>query len=158
MATLFLSTKSGATGANKATKVAFSTPVKFGGTDLAAGTYALFTIPGKAEWTVILSKVVDQPGSTKYDEKDDAIRVKVKPIEMSRSVETFAINIDDVQPTSSELDIVWDKTKVPVKIEVSYKDKLVSQIENVMASDAADKPYFQAAAFYYDNDSRYKES
>jgi Holliday junction resolvase-like predicted endonuclease len=146
------------TGANKATKINFSTSVKFGGSDVPAGSYALFTIPGKAEWTVILSKVADQPGSTKYDEKDDQLRVKVKPIEIGRSVETLAINIDDVQPTSSELDIVWDKTKVPVKIEVSYKDKLVQQIEAKMASDDKDKPYFQAAAFYYENDLDIKKA
>ena len=146
------------TGANKATKIVFSTPVKFSGTEVPAGSYALFTIPGKAEWTVILSKVADQSGAYKYDEKDDAVRVKVKPIEISRSVETLAINIDDVQPTSSELAIVWDKTKVPVKLEVSYADKLVSQIDAVMASDDKDKPYFQAAAFYYDNNLDLKKA
>ena len=139
------------TGANKATKISFSTPVKFGGTDVPAGSYALFTIPGKDEWTVILSKNSDQPGSTKYDEKEDQLRVKVKPIEIGRSVETLAINVDDVMPTSSELDIVWDKTKVPVKIEVDYKEKLTKQIDEVMASDAKDKPYFQSAVFYYEN-------
>lgn len=146
------------TGANKATKIVFSTPVKFAGSDVPAGSYALFTIPGKDEWTVILNKVSDQSGAYKYDEKQDALRVKVKPIEIGRSVETFVINIDDIQPTSSELDIVWDKTKVPVKIEVSYKDKLVSQIEAEMASDDKDKPYFQAAAFYYENDLDMKKA
>jgi hypothetical protein len=146
------------TGANKATKIVFSTPVQFSGTAVPAGSYALFTIPGKAEWTVILSKVADQSGAYKYDEKDDAVRVKVKPIEIGRSVETLAINIDEIQPTSSELAIVWDKTKVPVKIEVSYADKLVSQIEAEMASDDKDKPYFQAAAFYYDNNLDMKKA
>ena len=44
-------------------KLTFSTDVKLGGSAVPAGSYALFTIPGEAEWTVILSKVVaDQWG------------------------------------------------------------------------------------------------
>jgi len=48
------------TGANNATKITFSTPVKFGGAEVPAGSYALFSIPGESEWTVILNKVVGQ--------------------------------------------------------------------------------------------------
>src|SRR5689334_24322546 len=43
------------TGANAATKVTFSTSVKFNGVDVPAGSYSLFTIPGEKEWTVILN-------------------------------------------------------------------------------------------------------
>jgi len=43
------------TGANEATKITFSTPVKLEGKDIPAGTYGLFTIPGEDEWTVIIS-------------------------------------------------------------------------------------------------------
>ncbi|MDR3615015.1 MAG: DUF2911 domain-containing protein [Candidatus Obscuribacterales bacterium] len=138
-------------GANQATKIIFSTPVKLNGTDVAAGTYALFAIPGKDEWTVIINKGAEQWGAYKYDEKDDVARIKAKPVEISRSVETFAINIDDIKDNSSELVMVWDKTKVPVKIEVNFADKLRSQIDAVMDSDNAKKPYFQAAMFYYNN-------
>ena len=44
------------TGANQATKITFSTPVKLEGTEIPAGTYALFTIPGENEWTIIINK------------------------------------------------------------------------------------------------------
>jgi len=47
------------TGANAATRITFSTPVKFGGVDLAAGAYEFFTIPGPTEWTIILQKLTD---------------------------------------------------------------------------------------------------
>jgi hypothetical protein len=138
-------------GANQATKIIFSTPVKLNGTDVAAGTYALFAIPGKEEWTIIINKGAEQWGAYKYDEKDDVARIKAKPVEIGRSVETFAINIDDIKDNSSELVMVWDKTKVPVKIEVNFADKLRSQIDAAMDSDNAKKPYFQAAMFYYNN-------
>ena len=58
------------TGANQATKIIFSTPVKLNGAEIPAGTYGLFTIPGKDEWTVIINKGAEQWGAYKYDEKD----------------------------------------------------------------------------------------
>src|SRR5262245_33768580 len=77
------------TGANAATKITFGTDVKLGGTPVPAGSYALFTIPGEAEWTVILSKVVDgQWGSYAYNPKDDQTRVTAKPIAMAEPMET----------------------------------------------------------------------
>ena len=51
------------TGANNATKITFSTPVKLNGQDVAAGSYALYTIPGEDEWTIILNKGVGKSGT-----------------------------------------------------------------------------------------------
>lgn len=138
-------------GANQATKIIFSTPVKLNGTEVAAGTYALFAIPGKDEWTVIINKGAEQWGAYKYDQKDDVARVKAKPINMNWSAETFTIDFDDLKDASTELVLIWDKTKVPVKIEVSYVEKLHAQIDELMNSDSAKKPYYQAALFYFNN-------
>src|SRR5258707_14001914 len=70
------------TGANAATKITFSTPVKLNGTEVAAGSYALYTIPGEDEWTIILNKGVGKSGPA-YDEKDDVVRFKTKPVNLS---------------------------------------------------------------------------
>lgn len=140
------------TGANQATKVIFSTPVKLNGTEVPAGTYALMTIPGKDEWTIIINKGSDQWGAYKYDEKADLVRFKSKPIALSKPIETFTIDFNDVRDDSSYLNLAWDRTLVPIKLEVDFVDKLTSQIEAVMASDAEKKPYFQAAQFYYNHD------
>ncbi len=137
------------TGANQATKVIFSTPVKLNGNDIAAGTYALMTIPGKDEWTIIINKGAEQWGAYKYDEKSDIIRFKAKPVKVTQALETFTIEFNDIRENSSLLNLSWDKTTVPIKLEVDFADKLLSQIETVMASDAKEKPYFQAAQFYY---------
>lgn len=135
------------TGANAATRVTFSTPVKLNGTEIAAGTYALMTIPGKDEWTIIINKG-GEPGPYKYDESKDLVRFKAKPVALDKSVESFTIDFNDIRDESSNLNLAWDKTLVPIKLEVDYVDKLTSQIEAVMASDEAKKPYFQAAQFY----------
>jgi hypothetical protein len=147
------------TGANSATKVTFSTPVKFGGTAVAAGSYALFTIPGESEWTVILNQVTGQWGAYAYDEKNDLARVKVAPASLPSPVETFTIGFDDLQNESSAtLSLAWEKTHVSVKIDVDLVGTLVPQIEAVMASDAAKKPYYAAAMFYYENNLDLKKA
>ena len=72
------------TGANNATKITFSAPVKLNGTDIPAGTYALFTIPGADEWTIIINKGAAQWGAFQYDEKADVARFKATPITLTR--------------------------------------------------------------------------
>ncbi len=139
------------TGANSATKISFSTPVKLNGANLAAGTYSLFTIPGESEWTVIINENPEQWGAYRYDASKDVLRVKAKPVKLAESMETFTIGINDIRDESATLNLVWEKTRVPVKIEVDLKSTLVPQIEAVMASPEPRKPYFQAAMFYYDH-------
>lgn len=141
------------TGANSATKVTFSTPVKFGGTEVPAGSYALFSVPGKNEWQVILNQAPGQWqwGSYSYKPENDVAKVTVKPIRLDKPVETFAIGISDIKQDSALLYLTWENVKVPVEIDVDVKAKLVPQIEAAMAGDGK-KPYFQAAMFYYEND------
>lgn len=145
------------TGANTSTTISFSTPVKFGGTDVPAGKYSLFTIPGATEWTVILNKATEQWGSYAYDEKQDQVRVKAKPIALAEPIETFEIGIGDLRDTSASLVLSWEKTRVAVKLEVDLKSTLVPQIEAVMAGQGK-KPYLSAAMFYYENDLDLKKA
>ena len=139
------------TGANSATKITFSTPVKFNGATVPAGTYALFTIPGETEWTIILNKVAVQSGAFQYDEKQDLVRVQAKPIQLKEQIETFTIEFNEIRDDSAVLNLVWDTTVVPVKIEMDLTGKLVPQIEAAMAAPGDNKPYFQAAMFYYEH-------
>lgn len=136
------------TGANQATKITFSTNVKLNGHEVPAGTYALMTIPDKDEWTVIINKGPEQWGAYKYDEKQDLVRFKVKPIKTDQLIETFTIEFNDLRDESGEIRLAWDKTVVPIKMDLEFAKKLQAQIEEVMASDSKEKPYFQAAQFY----------
>ncbi|MBE2213660.1 MAG: DUF2911 domain-containing protein [Opitutaceae bacterium] len=137
------------TGANQATKVTFSTSVKFGGQDVAAGTYSLHTIPSQTEWTVILNSDSGQWGSYSYDQAKDVARVKVAPVKLADLVETLTIDVNDIRDESATLNIAWEKTRVSVKIEIPLVATLVPQIEALMASGEEKKPYFQAAMFYF---------
>jgi hypothetical protein len=146
------------TGANSATRITFSTPVRFQGSALDAGTYELFTIPAKDEWTVILQKAGKQWGAYAYKPENDALRVKATPVALADPMETFTIGINDIRDDSATLNFVWEKTRVPVKLEFDVTSKLAAQIEAVMASNAEKKPYAQAAMFYRDHDLDLKKA
>jgi hypothetical protein len=137
------------TGANSATRISFSTGVTLQGSSVAAGTYELFTIPGKDEWTVILQKAGDQWGAYAYDTKNDILRVTAKPVALADPVETFTIDFNDIRTTSATLDLVWEKTRVPVALSVDVVGIVVPKIDLAMASPGK-KPYAQAALFYLD--------
>ncbi len=145
------------TGANTATKISFSTAVKLNGTPVPAGTYELFTIPGKSEWTVIIHKDMSEWGSYSYDEKNDVARIKATPVPNPYTVESFTIGTGDLRDDSATLYFVWEKTRVPVKVEVDTVGMLVPQIKAVMAGEGK-KPYFPAAMFYYENNFDLKQA
>lgn len=139
------------TGANTATKISFSTPVKLNGTEIPAGTYELFTIPGATEWTVIIHKNMSQWGAYAYDEKNDVARIKAKPVTLAEHVETLDISLNDIRDESATLNITWEKTRVPVALTVDVKSTLVPQIEATMAAGGEKLPYANAAMYYLEN-------
>jgi hypothetical protein len=141
------------TGANSATKITFSTAVKIEGRELPAGAYALYSIPGAKEWTVIFNKVTGEWGAYSYKQENDALRVQVKPIALSQVVETFTIDLNDLRADSATLNLLWEKTRVPVKLQFDIVQDVVAQIDAAMASGAKlpATTYFSAAQFYYEN-------
>ena len=139
-------------GANNATTITFSTPVNFGGTEVPAGKYALFAQLGREEWTVILSSANKQWGSYSYNAKDDVARATVKANSLGDVlVETFLIDINQIRDDSAVLNLVWENTAVSVPLKFDVVSKVQAQIEAVMASSAAKKPYIPAAMFYLDH-------
>jgi hypothetical protein len=141
------------TGANAATKVTFSTPVRIDGKELPAGSYALYSIPGEREWTVIFNQVTGEWGAYSYKQENDALRVKVKPVSLTLPVETFTIDINDIRTEAATLNLEWEKTRVPVKFEVDAVKQVVAQIDSLIASGQTLPPqaYYTAAMFYYDH-------
>lgn len=141
------------TGANSNTKITFSDPVKFGDKEVAAGTYSLFTIPGADEWTVMLSTNTKQWGSAGYKTDTEAARLKVKPIALPGSVESFSLGFDDLTPNSVTLLLEWEKTRVPVKVTVATGANVDAMIAKALASGKELPPgfYAGAAGFYLEN-------
>ena len=101
------------TGADEATTFTTEADLMVGSLHVPAGTYALFTIPGESEWTLILNKTSKQWGAFKYDEKMDLGRAKMK-VQKVPAVEQLTI---DITP-QGELSIAWETTKATVPIVV----------------------------------------
>lgn len=139
------------TGANAATKITFSTPVIFDRVTVPAGTYGLYTIPNKDEWTLILNKDSAQWGSYSYKQENDVARVRVKPQKLSEPVETLSIEVTDIRADGATITVEWDETRVPFKFTVDATSALIPEIESVMSSNSDKKPYANAAMFYFEN-------
>ena len=148
------------TGANASTKISFSTAVKLNGTEVPAGKYALFTIPGETEWMVIISKDTNSFGAFGYKQDSDLARFKATPVKLAEPVETFTVDFNDIRDESATLNLVWEKTRVPIKLEVEVVSKVVPQVEAAMASPDKKQPqfYFQAATFYFNHDLDLKKA
>jgi hypothetical protein len=144
------------TGANGATKVTFSHSVTVGGKLLAAGAYALFTIPGETEWTIIFNTNSNSWGSFSYKEAEDVVRFKVKAETTSNSTENFTINVDNITPETATISLKWAKTLVNIPISTDIKTVIRGQVkEATKGTNVTADVYFAAANFYYDMDKDY---
>jgi len=140
------------TGANASTKLKVTDPITIGGKALDTGSYAIFTIPGKTEWTIILNKDSKNWG-TQYDERDDIFRVTVPADKMKESLETFTMEFANIKPESCELHLMWGTVAVSVPITTNIRDRVRAQVEAAVGADkVSPNTYFAAANFYYDLD------
>lgn len=141
------------TGANANTIISFSDDVVINGKTLAAGEYALFTLPKADSWDVIFYTDTNNWGlPEKYDEKKEALRVTVKPEFLTRNIETFTIGINNLDNDYGHIEIAWEKTMVSVKFEVPTKQAALKSIETTMAGPSSND-YFAAAQYYYQSNT-----
>ena len=101
------------TGANEASLITFANDVVFGGTKVKAGTYSLFTIPGKTEWTVILNSEINLWGNSGMKEENNVAKVKGKVSRSMAPIEAFSITFD----RDMNLYLGWGYTVVKVDIK-----------------------------------------
>lgn len=104
-------------GANENTIFEVNRDVTIDGKLLPAGKYGFHTIPGKDEWVVIFSKDNDKGGSFSYDQKNDALRVTVKPQTIPMQ-ETLSYDFSDVTPRASKISLKWEKVSVPFTVDI----------------------------------------
>jgi hypothetical protein len=103
------------TGANEAPEITFYRDVTFGGKEVKAGTYSLFTIPGADQWTVILNNNLNQWGAYTYEEAADVLRVSVPAASGEESLDAFSIAFQEVDK-GVHLVMGWGTARVAVPI------------------------------------------
>ncbi len=146
-------------GANENTVIAFSSPVRLGGTELPAGRYGVHMIPTANDWTVILSRQADAWGSFSYDQKEDALRVTAAPM-AAPFQEALGYTLDDPGTGSAVVTMHWEKLALPFTVDVDYKQVVVDSLRQQLRGLGRFfwQPWVQAAAYCAANDVNLKEA
>lgn len=141
------------TGANMATVITFGDDVTVNGSDVKAGSYALFTIPGEEEWTVILNSNTEQGGTGSYDEELDVLRFTAKPKQIDNTVESFTIDFSTFTNKGAMMYFAWENTMVEFEIGVDSDTKVMAAIKAEMAKEEVNNfSYYSAASYYYETE------
>jgi tetratricopeptide (TPR) repeat protein len=146
-------------GANENTTIEFTDPVTIAQKEIPAGKYGIHMIPGREEWTVILSSVYYAWGSFSYDENEDVVRFKVKPVPADHT-ERLIYFFDN--PTEKGVDVVmqWEKLRISFPVNIDVVQNVLANIRQELRS----LPRFfwqgwnQAANFCLQNDVNLDEA
>lgn len=138
------------TGANGATILSFSTDVMIQGKTVPKGQYALYTIPDKNTWTVILSKNTKLWGAIGYNPEEDVLRVQANPEKTKKKYETFEIGFDNMTDSGADLTLAWDQTSVGFHISMDPDPVVMAQIKEYVLDQDTDNPnlLYEASSYY----------
>ena len=106
------------TGAHRATTLETSQSIRIGGQELPAGKYALFTIPGEKEWTVIINKNWDQHLADEYSEKEDLFRLPVPAETVGQNQERLRYEIQSQSENAGAIVLTWEKVKLAIPVAI----------------------------------------
>lgn len=139
------------TGANASTKITFDKELTVGRQKLKAGTYALYTIPNKEEWTVILSNNTELWGADGYEEKDDATRFTVNPQKTSEFVERlrFLISEDPKDRNNGIITLQWENLQISFNVKTDIKEQAEAAIQEKLDESKRTWRYLMQAASFY---------
>lgn len=118
-------------GANAATKITFSTDVSVDGNSVPAGTYSVFAIPGKTEWTMILNKK-QNANEGNYDKAEDVARVTVKSQEAPFK-ERLAYYIEQVEEDEARVSLHWEKVMVSFNVDINTSEMVMKALDAEIA-------------------------
>lgn len=135
-------------GANENTVIAFSSPVRVAGREVAAGRYGLHMIPTRGEWTVILSRQANAWGSFAYQPSEDVIRVTTTP-GPAEPQERLAYTFEAPGADSVVAMLRWEKLAVPIPIAVDSRQVVVDSLRQQLQGlhQFFWQPWSQAAAW-----------
>lgn len=156
------------TGANTATKITFGEDVSLEGIaakpgaempDLAPGThyekvkfkipkgsYALYTVPGRNAWKVIINKGVGNWGVSGFDAKDDVAEFIIPAAKATETVQSFTIAIDNISIDQCDLVLSWENTKITIPVLADNDKRITDYLEKSI--NEPKRPYQQAANYY----------
>jgi len=123
-------------GANENTTITFEHNVKVEGQPVKAGTYALFFAVWPDSVMLILSNENTAWGSFYYKEKDDALRVIIKPVALDKSVEWLKYEFINYTEKSCTIAMMWEKMMFPFRVDVDVDNIVLTRLREQMDSQA----------------------
>ena len=146
------------TGANANSIVTFSDDVMIDGKTLPKGKYALYTVPKADMWDVIFYKDTDNWGNPEnFDEAKVALKTTAKPQMLSNKLETFTIAVNNLDNNFAHLEISWEKTLVPVKIDFPTDKIAMASIDKALNGPTA-ADYYAAGTYYFQSNGDMKKA
>lgn len=107
------------TGANGATTFSVNKDVLINGKALTAGKYALFTIPGDGEWTIIFNKDASQWGAYSYDSEKDALRITTKTGKTLEFTEQMTFKVGDNDENIGVVSFLWENLQTSFNVSTA---------------------------------------
>ncbi len=146
-------------GANENTTIEFTDDVTIEGKPLPAGKYAFFIAAGADECTLIFSKNNTSWGSFFYNDKEDVLRVTVKPVIQNTSQEWLQYQFEQETDNSAVIALYWEKWKIPFTVSVDYIATQMASFRRELRSDKGftSAAWQQAAQFCADNNTNLEE-
>ncbi len=144
-------------GANEATTISFSTPVKVEGHDVPAGTYGLFAIPDKDKWTLIINKQPKQWGAYFHKPEEDLVRFDVKP-QTGPATEWMAFTMTPTPPDSAVIEMAWDTVRIPFTVKTDVDRMVWSEIDKALAGKPDSQVYLTAVHYANEKGVRLDEA
>jgi tetratricopeptide (TPR) repeat protein len=141
------------TGANAATKLKIGEELEIAGRKVKAGEYALYTIPGRDNWEVVISSATGNWSAEGFPKEFDIARFKVKPMTMNDAVQTFTIAINDITFTTCKIELMWEHTKISIPVVARNTTTVDDNIDKAINNPPA-VPYFQAASYYFETNQK----
>jgi tetratricopeptide (TPR) repeat protein len=148
-------------GSNENTTIEFSTDVKIEGQLLAAGKYGFFIAYDPHESTLIFSKNSTSWGSYFYRDAEDALKVKVKPVAIDKSVEWLKYEFMNETDNSATIALSWEKLMIPFKVEVDLDKLQLESFRRELRGERSFSPgwqsFYQAARYTADRNTALEE-
>lgn len=147
------------TGANKNSIITFTDDVTVMGQLLKAGSYAIYTIPGKDKWEVLFYKDTNNWGlPEKWDDGKVAARLFSEVMPIPFNVENFTIDFNEISNSGANLEILWEKTYIAVPFRVPTDDKVLASINDALNGTPKASDYYAAAVYYSEEGKDLKQA
>ncbi len=139
------------TGANGSTKITFGADASIGGQKVKKGKYAIYSIPNKENWTVMLTSDLTMGGNVdKYDTAKEVARFTTKTMDSPYFFETLTFDFSDITNDGADLNLMWGDYMISMPISLGTDEQVMAKIETTLAG-VSTSDYYTAGNYYFEN-------